>query len=306
MIKPKALKKGDTIGLIAPSGAVRDVTAVDRCITILEGHGFKILVGESCRERYGYLSGTDEVRAKDINNMFRDDAIDGVFCLKGGYGTPRILDMLEYEIIKENPKVFIGYSDITAIHIALNQNCNLVTFHGPMAASDMLDEFDEFSKESYLTALTSNMPLGILHNPERLTIKTMVSGKAKGRIIGGNLSLIAATMGTPYEIDTKGKLLLLEDIDEYTYSIDRMLTQLRLGGKLNDCEGIILGDFKNCNPQYENFDHTLMQVFSDIILETQKPTIYNFMAGHCTPKITIPLGAEAILNADACTLEIID
>jgi muramoyltetrapeptide carboxypeptidase len=175
-----------------------------------------------------------------------------------------------------------------------------------MAASDMLDEFDEFSKESYLTALTSNMPLGILNNPKGLTIKTMVSGKAKGRIIGGNLSLIAATMGTPYEIDTKGKLLLLEDIDEYTYSIDRMLTQLRLGGKLTDCEGIILGDFKNCNPQYENFDHTLMQVFSDIILETKKPTIYNFMAGHCTPKITIPLGVEAILDADTCILKIIE
>jgi len=304
MNKPKALKIGDTIGLVAPSSSLRQADKLEKSIKVLEQQGFKVVIGESCGKKYGYLSGSDEIRARDINTMFQDSDIDAVFCLKGGYGTPRILDMLDYDMIKENPKIFIGYSDITAIHIVLNQKCDLITFHGPMAASDMLEDFNEFSKKSYIGAITSIKPLGQMNNPVGVEIKSMVPGKVSGKIIGGNLSLIAATIGTPFEIDTKGKILFLEDVDEFTYSVDRMLTQLRLSGKLNDCEGIILGDFTNCLPQYENFDHTLMEVFHDIIVQTKKPTIYNFMAGHCTSKITIPLGVESLLDADSCTLTI--
>lgn len=306
MIKPKALKKGDTIGLIAPSSPVRSSNGVEKSIELLEDQGFKVVVGESCYKRYGYLSGTDDIRASDINRMFKDNNVDAVFCLKGGYGTPRILDKIEYSIVRENPKLFIGYSDITAIHIAFNQKCDLITIHGPMAASDMLEDFDNFSKESYFKAITSTKPLEILNNPEGFDIKTLVAGKAKGRIVGGNLSLITATIGTPYEIDTKGKILFLEDIDEYTYSIDRMLNQLRLSGKFEDCEGIILGDFKDCVPQYEDYSLTLIEVFKDIIEPANKPTIYNFMAGHCTTKITIPLGVEAVLDAENRTVRILE
>lgn len=305
MIRPKALKEGSTIGLVAPSSPVRIERGVEKAVFALEKQGFKVVKGESCDRKNGFLSGTDEVRARDINNMFKDSSIEGVFCIRGGYGTPRILDKLEYDAVKSNPKIFIGYSDITAIHIALNQKCDLVTFHGPMAASDMIDSFDEFSEDSYMKSVTSTEALGILRNPDGTDIKTLIPGKASGRIVGGNLSLIAATMGTPYEIDTKGKLLLIEDIGEYTYCVDRMLTQLRLSGKFEDCEGIILGDFKGCLPQYEGSDQTLMEVFNDIILETKKPTIYNFMTGHCTPKITIPLGVEAVLDADNATLEMV-
>ncbi|MBK5241425.1 LD-carboxypeptidase [Clostridium sp.] len=304
MNKPKALKIGDTIGLVAPSGALRQDDVLEKSIKVLREQGFNLVIGESCGKKYGYLSGNDEIRAKDINRMFENSNIDAVFCLKGGYGTPRILDKLDYDLIKQNPKIFIGYSDITAIHIALNQRCDLITFHGPMAASDMIENFNEFSKESYLNAITSIKPLGQMNNPIGFEIKSLVPGKASGKIVGGNLSLIAATIGTPYEIDTKGKILFLEDIDEFTYSVDRMLTQLRLSGKLKDCTGIILGDFRNCLPQYEDFDLTLIQVFNDIIVEAKKPTIYNFMAGHCTTKITIPLGTEALLDADSCTLTI--
>ncbi|MBU3191729.1 LD-carboxypeptidase [Clostridium bowmanii] len=304
MIKPKALKIGDTIGLVAPSSALRQADGLEKSISVLEEQGFIVVIGESCGKKYGYLSGSDELRAKDINRMFEDNTIDAVFCLKGGYGTPRILDKLDYDMIKENPKIFIGYSDITAIHIVLNQKCDLITFHGPMAASDMLGDFDEFSKKSYLNAITSINPLGEIDNPIGFEIKSMVPGVASGKIVGGNLSLIASTIGTPYEIDTLGKILFLEDVDEFTYSVDRMLTQLRLSGKLEDCVGIILGNFTNCLPQYEDFDHTLMEVFNDIILKAKKPTIYNFMAGHCSPKITIPLGAEVLLDADSCILTI--
>jgi muramoyltetrapeptide carboxypeptidase len=304
MNKPKTLKIGDTIGLVAPSSPLRHEGLLEKSIKVLEQQGFKIVIGESCGKKYGYLSGSDEMRAEDINRMFEDRSIDAVFCLRGGYGTPRILDRLEYDTIKQNPKIFIGYSDITAIHIALNQKCDLITFHGPMAASDMLEGFDEFSRKSYLDAITSIKPLGKIDNPIGFDIISMVPGKAKGRIVGGNLSLVASTIGTPYEIDTKGKILFLEDIDEFTYSVDRMLTQLRLSGKFKDCVGIVLGNFTNCLPQYENFDHTLLEVFQDIIVQAKKPTIHNFMAGHCTPKITIPLGVEALLDADSCTLTI--
>ncbi|MDT8719618.1 LD-carboxypeptidase [Clostridium sp. 19966] len=306
MIKPKALKKGDTIGLIAPSGAVKAKDTALEAINILEAQGFKVKAEDSCFERYGYLSGSDELRAADLNKMFKDEEVKGVFCLRGGYGTPRILDRIDYEMIKKNPKVFIGYSDITAIHIALNRFCKLVTFHGPMAASDMVGGFDEFSKASYLKAIMESEPLGELTNPESFEIKTLVGGKASGQIVGGNLSLIAGTLGTPYEINTKGKILFIEDISEYTYSVDRMLTELRLSGKLEECSGIIIGDFKECEPQYENFDHTLIQVFEDIIKPLGKPTIYNFRAGHCTPKITIPLGAEAEIDGDNCKVTVLE
>lgn len=306
MIKSKVLKKGSSIGLVAPSSPVTVDNGLERSIEVLKRQGFQVVVGDSCSQSYGYLSGSDEVRAADINKMFQDKSIDGIFCLKGGYGTPRILDLLNYEEIKKNPKVFIGYSDITAIHVALNKICKLITFHGPMAASDMIGEFDNFSMESYFKAITIAEPLGELSNPPGMDIKCMVKGKATGQVIGGNLSLLAATIGTPYEIDAKGKILFIEEISEATYRVDRMLTQLRLSGKLQECEGIIIGNFRDCLPESEDFDLTLEEVFHDIILPLQKPTIFNFMAGHCTPKITVPMGVEGILDADCCKFTLIE
>lgn len=304
MIKPKALKIGDTIGLVAPASALKQVDGLKKSIIALETQGFKVIIGKSCSEKYGYLSGSDRTRARDINTMFEDRSIDAVYCIRGGYGSPRIIDKLDYNMISKNPKMFIGYSDITAIHIALNQICDLITFHGPMPASDMIDGFNEFSRQSYLNAITSNKPLGQMNNPIGFEIKSMVPGKASGKIVGGNLSLIAATIGTRYEIDTKGKILFLEDVDEFTYSVDRMLTQLRLSGKFKDCKAIIIGSFQNCIPQHEDFDLTLMEVFNDIIVPAKKPTIFNLRAGHCNPKITIPLGVNAFVDADSSTLTI--
>lgn len=308
MIKPRALKKGDTIGLVAPASPVLMPGGVEKAVKVLKEQGFNLVIGESCTKNYGYLSGSDEIRADDINKMFMNSGVDAIFCLRGGYGTPRILDKLNYKMIKRNPKLFIGYSDITAIHIALNQRCNLVTFHGPMVASDMIENFDDFSRESYLKAITGTQPLGELTNPEGFNIGCLVKGvgEVRGEIIGGNLSLITALIGTPYEIDTKDKILFLEDIDEYTYRIDRMLIQLKLAGKLDDCKGIILGDFNNCLPQIEDSGLTLMEVIKDIITPINKPTINNFKAGHCNPKITLPFGTMAILDAKNCAVKIIE
>jgi muramoyltetrapeptide carboxypeptidase len=303
MIKPRALKKGDTIGVIAPSSPVEREKA-DKAAGALEELGFKAVLGESCYGSYSYLSGSDELRAGDINSMFKDKNIDGIFCMRGGYGSLRILDMLDYDMIKYNPKVFAGYSDITAIHGALGRKCSLVTFHGPMVASSMIDGFEEHSRDMFMKAITSNNPLGLIANPcGEESIKCLVPGKAEGRLIGGNLTLISLTLGTPYEIDTKDKLLFLEDVGEATYRIDGTLSHLKLAGKLDECRGIILGSFKNCSPKNER-DLSFMEVIRDIVEPLNKPVVYNLMAGHCTPNATIPLGVCARLDADCGSIEI--
>lgn len=298
MIKPKGLKRGDTVGLIAPSSPTTDKKYVEQAKDKLIEMGFKVKVGRSCYERYGYLSGTDELRAKDINLMFEDKEVQGIICLRGGYGTPRILDLIDYEIIRNNPKVFVGYSDITALHISMNQISKLVTFHGPMGTSDIIGTFSDFSRDSLFNSILDNGFKGNLDNPHGEEIITINEGIGKGEIIGGNLSLIVDTIGTPYEIDTRGKLLFIEEVSEDPYKVDRMFTQLRLSGKLSDANGIILGDFNKCDREESKHKESLslMQVIEDIIKPVGKPTIYNFQAGHCEPMITIPFGVEAVLD----------
>jgi len=297
MIKPKPLKKGDCIGLVAPASPTPEEKVI-ASKEKLEELGFRVKVGRSCCAKYGYLSGKDDLRASDLNLMFMDNYVNGIMCIRGGYGTPRILDKIDYAIIRNNPKVFIGYSDITAIHIALNQICKLVTFHGPMASTDMLKEFDEFTKESLINCITSEETIGSVKNPEGYKIETLVGGYTEGGLVGGNLSLIAATIGTPFEIDTRGKILFMEDIDEEPYSIDRMLTQLALAGKLDNALGFILGDWNNCTAKPNEPSLTLTEVFNDLIVPLNKPTVYNVKAGHCKPMITLALGLDVALDAD--------
>jgi len=296
MIKPRALRIGDTIGLVAPSSPTSS-ERVYMAKAYINKMGFHVKLGKSCFETLGYLAGHDDTRAGDLVSMFADREVDGILCLRGGYGVSRILDKIDYNTIKENPKLFIGYSDITALHTVFNQMCDLVTFHGPMAASNMSDEIDQFTIDSFFKTVTSNIPLGELKNPVGDKIGCLVPGETSGEIIGGNLALIAGTLGTPYEIDTKGKLLLIEEVNEEPYKVDRMLTQLALAGKLSDANGIILGDFRDCIPkEYEN-SLTLIEVFRNTIAPFNKPTIHNLKAGHCSQKLTIPLGVKAKLIA---------
>ncbi len=304
MIKPKALQKGDTIGICGTSGPT-DKENIERGIKTLENFGYKVKLSSSCYDKYGYLAGDDRTRANGFNEMFKDKGVDAIMCLRGGYGAPRILDMLDYEIVKKNPKIFIGYSDITGIHVVLNKVCELVTFHGPMATTEVSKGMDDFTTDSLLKSLTCDDPIGLISNPDGYEIKTLVGGEAEGEIVGGNLSLIAGCIGTPYEIDTKGKLLVLEDVDEEPYRIDRMLTQLALSGKLKDANGIILGDFNNCDRDDED-SLSLLQVIKDIIIPFNKPTIYNLQVGHCKSKITLPLGVKAKLNSSAKKLVIVE
>ena len=306
--KPKALKTGDKIGVVAPSSPVRNRELISIVETTIENMGFKPIMYPSCYEIHGFLSGTDKVRAEDINNAFGNNDIDGILCLRGGYGTPRILSMLDYSIIKNNPKVFIGYSDITGIHMVLNKICRMVTFHGPTGTSDC---FIENNKNSYTKQILSKnifktKPLGIVENLGDEEIVTVNGGQAEGEIIGGNLSLLVSTLGSSYEIDTKGKIFFIEEVGEYNYKIDRMLNSLALAGKFEDCNGVILGTWKGCSKEHDKYSLDLITMFNEIIKPFGKPVINNFRAGHVNPQITIPFGTKVRLDADKKEVEFLE
>ena len=307
MIYGKKLKFGDTLGFIAPSGAVRTEGAIERAVKETERMGFKVKLGESAGQKYGYLSGSDEVRARDINNMFADDEVDAIVCLRGGYGAMRILDQLDYELIARHPKIFMGFSDITALHIALLNRCDLATFHGPMAAANWAGSpLDDFSRESMYRALMSTEPVGELRNPEGYLRQTVNPGQAEGLLVGGNLMLIASSLGTPWEIDTKGRIIFIEEVGERTYCVDRMLTQLRLAGKFEDCAGVVFGDFADCPVEYPEFGLTLEEIIRDVVAPSGKPIFTGLRCGHCTPKLTLPFGVKCRMDADECTLTVLE
>ena len=304
MIKPKPLRRGDTIGLVGISGALHEPeTRFEKMLEAIDALGYKVIVADSCREEYGYLSGTDASRAKGLNQMFRDDRVDAVVCMRGGYGVTRILDRVDFDVIRANPKLLLGYSDITALHTAIHEKVGMVTIHGPMPDRAWM-EFDDFSRRSMLRALTSTEPLGTLYNPEGTAPKCVVPGRCEGRLVGGNLSLIAALCGTPYQLNPEGKVLLLEDVGEYVYRLDTMLTQLRLAGMFERCAGVVLGGFTNCTEEYERYALHLEDVIRDIIVPAGKPVLANLSIGHTPVKITVPLGVNCAVDAEAGTLTI--
>ena len=306
MIKPKPLRRGDTIGLVGISGALHEPeTRFEKMLEAIDALGYKVIVADSCREEYGYLSGTDASRAKGLNQMFRDDRVDAVVCMRGGYGVTRILDRVDFDVIRANPKLLLGYSDITALHTAIHEKVGMVTIHGPMPDRAWM-EFDDFSRRSMLRALTSTEPLGTLYNPEGTAPKCVVPGRCEGRLVGGNLSLIAALCGTPYQLNPEGKVLLLEDVGEYVYRLDSMLTQLRLAGMFERCAGVVLGGFTNCTEEYERYALHLEDVIRDIIVPAGKPVLANLSIGHTPVKITVPLGVNCAVDAEAGTLTIIE
>lgn len=304
MLKGKALKKGNTIGVVAPSSPCNpDIVAKTQ--EEWEALGFRVKMGETCRQNYGgYLAGTPELRAKELQEMFTDPEVDAVMCLKGGYGSAQILPLLDYARIAKHPKLFVGYSDITALHTALVQKAGMATLHGPMASAGAAHGWTPFSFEHLFRAMTSTAPLGAVLNPEGEEMVCLVEGKASGPIVGGNLALIASLMGTPYELNTKGKILFLEDIDEEPYRIDRMLTQLAHAGKFADAAGILIGTWTNCSPVKYIGGFEVLDIIRNIVVPYNKPTIWNLQAGHCDHNIALPFGVQATMNATDCTLVI--
>ena len=306
MLKPKPLRRGDTIGLVGISGAMHDPeTKFEKMLEAIDALGYKMVIADSCREEYGYLSGTDASRAAGLNRMFRDDRVDAVVCMRGGYGVARMLDRVDFDVMRANPKLVLGYSDITALHTAIHMKVGMTTIHGPMPCSAWM-EFDDFTRDSMLRALSSTEPLGQVHNPEGMEPKCVVPGRCTGQLVGGNLTLIASACGTPFALDVEGKVLLLEDIGEYVYRLDSMLTQLRQAGMFEKCVGVVLGGFTNCTEEYERYALHLEDIIRDIIVPAGKPVLANMSIGHTPSKITVPLGVQCVVDAEAGTLEFIE
>ena len=294
MIWPQPLKRGDKVAITAPSSPV-SAEKLEMSVESIKFLGLEPVVMPSCHMHHGYLAGPDKQRADDINTAFADKTIKGIFCLRGGYGTTRLLPLLDFETIKNNPKVFIGYSDISSLHFNINQKCQLITFHGPMPTTDYRVH-EGFTNDSLRNCLFAPKSLKTIGNPDGEEIVTLREGFAKGTLVGGNLSLMAGTLGSPYEVDTKGKILFIEDVDEMPFRLDKMLTALALAGKFKDCEGVILGTFERC----EEVDHpslTLREIFEEVIVPWNKPTILNLRAGHIYPQSTLPMGAEVSFEA---------
>lgn len=299
---PKELKKGDTIGLIGISGAMRPTTPerVEETARRVEALGYRVKLDESVGQVYGYLSGTDEMRAGAVNRMFADETVDAIWAVRGGYGVTRMLDRLNYDLIRANCKPVIGYSDITALHAQLQTRCGMVSFHGPMPSSDTL-KADSVNARSLIKALQAR-PLGTIANPDGTPLRGLNGGRAEGEFVGGNLSLVASLCGTPYALDVKGKILFLEDVGEKIYALDRMFTQLRSAGYFRDCAGVVLGGYTDCVSEDETYGFSLDEVIADVILPCGKPVLAGLQAGHLDEKITLPLGAWAVMDADEGTL----
>ena len=304
-IKGKALKTGDCIGIAAPAYYVRNHD-YSKAVQFLKAQGYKVKVMPSCDATERNFAGSDKQRAEDINALFADDSVDAIMCLRGGYGSGRILDYLDYSMIAKHPKLLIGYSDVTALHIALYQKCGLVTVHGPMASTFNNDNYTGFTKEQFLSGITSDEPVGKIKQPEGGKLKTLVPGSAEGVVIGGNLTLIASLVGTEYELRADHAILFIEEIGEFASRIDRMLLQLYESGLFDRVDGIIIGDMA------DNYDYNSCSV-NDVIREyaklADKPCITGVPAGHGKYNMFLPFGVKAKMTANkdgSASIEILE
>lgn len=311
LIKPLALRPGDTVGVIAPATSVSDPDRLALVGRTLAHFGLRPKMGRHAQQRMGDYRASVAARLDDLHAMFRDPEVRGIFCVRGGYGAAHLLDRIDYDLVRRHPKVFVGYSDITALHLAIHHHAGLVTFHGPILLSD----FPEYTERHYRQALFDAKPPGKLSNPPggdalrpTHTLRAIRGGTATGQLIGGNLTLITAALGTPYEIDTRERILFLEDVDEEPYSIDRMLTQLRLAGKLKDAAGVIFGECENCGPRdYKPsmvLPYSLGEVLDNVLTDARGPVLAGLTIGHTSDQLTLPLGVRATLDADRGTLEL--
>jgi muramoyltetrapeptide carboxypeptidase len=310
VLKPRRLAPGQVVGLINPAGATYLRQDVEYAKESLSALGLHCEEGKHLLDRYGYLAGTDEARAEDVNAFFKDDGIDAIMAVRGGWGCARILPLLDYAAIGKNPKVLCGYSDITALLVAIHARTGLVTFHGP----DGISTWNAFSVEIFKRILFAGEPL-ILQNPRapgdnlapsKDRIDTITPGIARGPLIGGNLSVLAGIVGSPYLPSGDGAVLFLEDVGEEIYRIDRMLTQLRLAGILDRLAGFVFGKCSNCSPGEGYGSLTLPDVLKDHIAPLKIPAWAGAMIGHIESKFTLPVGLAAEIDATAGTIRLLE
>tara|TARA_R110001632_G_scaffold38454_5_gene96881 strand:- start:9917 stop:10975 length:1059 start_codon:yes stop_codon:yes gene_type:complete len=312
ILKPKALKKGDTIGLVAPGYAIKPEVLIEAKET-LEKMGFIPYHTDRIHGNHGYFSNTDAERVADLNEMFANKKIDGILCARGGYGCTRIMHLIDYELIKKNPKAIIGFSDITALLNGIYQETGLITFHGPVGST--LN--DPYSIEHLLNVVMKSKKLPPIINNVQITDLeeygkpeydryTINPGVVTGKLVGGSLTLVNALIGTPHEIDFTDAIVFLEDIEEAPYRIDRMLTQLMQGPTFNKAAGIALGVFKGCDSVPDPRSFTLKEVILDRIKPLGIPAVYGMTFGHIENNFTLPIGINAKLDTNKMTLELLE
>ena len=311
IIIPNALKPGDTIGIVSPASAIFESEPYEIAKESFEALGLKVKFGKFAQSRYGHLAGTDEERAQELMDMFRDKDVNAIIALRGGAGSARILEKLDYEVISRNPKIFIGYSDITSLHLAIHKKTGLVTFHGPVAVSS----WNPFAA-NYFKKLLFEKEAVVYENPsdkgDELTqtqnrIRTIRPGTVRGALLGGNLSVLTSIMGSEFfPDDWKGKILYIEDVGEKIYAVDRMMTQLQLGGVLDKISGFIFGKCTECDPGGSGYGSlTLEEVIDHYIKPLEIPAFSGAMIGHIDKNITLPNGIPAEINAVTGTIELL-
>jgi muramoyltetrapeptide carboxypeptidase len=296
MIKPSALKPNATIGIVSPSSWLNEPD-LKTAVSVFENKGYKLVLGKSVFLKEFTYAGTPQERADDINNMFANPDIDAIICARGGYGANRVLPLLDYDLIQENPKIFMGYSDITAFLISITQKTGLVTFHGPMLTT--------FKKGmvNYNFDLLENILFGnesvALHPPSKLPMRILNSSKAEGPLWGGNMCLLINQLGTPDQLDTDGAILFIEDIDEYLYAFDRMLVHMKKAGMFENIKGLIIGELVEMKDYDDPFGKSTDEIVMDVCGDLDIPIISNFPCGHGIYQATLPISIPVQLDANS-------
>ncbi|WP_026210060.1 S66 peptidase family protein [Flexithrix dorotheae] len=308
IIKPQPLKKGDTIGIVAPASAVPDPERVKEFVSFLESKGYKVMIGEHVFERFGYLAGTDEQRASDINKMFENPEVKAIIAARGGWGGARLLELIDYELIKNNPKIIMGYSDVTSLLLGINHKTDLITFHGPVGISD----WNKFTLKNFTKLAIKNKTIKLKgHKKDEEDLEKgrfMINGgKATGKLYGGNLTVLCTMIGSEYLPDFSGSILLIEDVGERVYKVDRYLVQLKLAGVLDKVAGIVFSSCNSCDPEeIPEKGFSLKQILQQNIEPLGIPAFFGTMIGHIDEQYTLPIGMEVEINADKGKIKLLE
>ncbi len=312
-VRPKRLAPGDTVAFVAPANATFNTVDLQIAVESLEALGLTVKVGRHVLDRHGYLAGQDKDRAADINTFFADRDVSAVLPLRGGWGSSRVLPYLDFDVIRRNPKLVVGYSDITALLLGIHAKTGLVTFHGPNG----MGRWDEYSLD-YFKRVVMQGEAATFQNPHALSDRNVLTqtenrtqiirgGKARGRLLGGNLTVLTTIIGSPYLPQWDGAIFFCEDVSEGYYRIDRMLTQLKLAGVLSKIKGFVFGTCSECSPGDDNFGAlTLGEIFADHIGPLEVPAWSGAMIGHGMPQWTLPEGIEVEMDADAGTIRMLE
>lgn len=310
-VRPPRLTPGGTWGVVAPASPLYNRSDVARASALLNNMGFRVKLGAGVRRQHGYLAGDDAERAADFMRVWCDPEVDGVLCLRGGYGSARIVERLDYAAIAAHPKPFVGFSDVTALHLAIGQRANLVTFYGPMVSTFARPDVSPYTTETFCRAVAGEQPLGLIQaNPDDPWVETLVRGQACGELAGGCLQLLANAVGTGNDFNWQGKVVFLEDVNSEPFEVDGNLTQLLQAGKFDGVVGLVIGEHAGCVPRafQPAFPSTLSMedVIDELLRPLGIPMMYNLPLGHGRHLATLPLGVRVSLDADRGGLEVLE